>query len=324
MIHDAYIVPEMRTVWSALGTALAGILVTGTLMVIPATTASASGWGGGDNPDWNNTATGINDGNRCAGWTNRSMTGTLTGQDGLAVNATIGFDFRDAQDRNIDLASGCVTSGYSTIVQLNHYVSGVGARAGSMQYDAQGQAKGAVNAGWSLQHLPANVTNVWIETYVRAYTGSPCGMGCAGNASLGKYGWTNRRQVKIVYPQPVLRLVAATTPRFGGSTGAIEVTLANLQGQKMDYQACNGTTIKRSCLQLHAWSTATPEGQILQGWGAGGKIGTAYWRLDSLASGQPYKVRFAHIGANGLQVATYQGMTRSYPGYVSKLTVRTP
>ncbi|MGI8417547.1 MAG: hypothetical protein ACR2P2_15380 [Nakamurella sp.] len=299
-------------------------LLVGSLLIMPVTTASAAGWGGSDNPDWNNTATGVNNAHRCAGWTNRTFSGSLVGQDGLAVNATIGFNLRDAHGNNIDLATGCAVSGYGAIVQLNHYISWSGAKIGSVQRDSKGAAQGAVSANWVLSHLPANVTNIWIETYVRSYTGSPCGMRCAGTGNVTKYGRTNRREVKIAFPQAVVHLTAPTTPAYGGQTGSIMVRLVNRLNQPMNYNTCNGTTVTRSCVQVNAWSTYTPEGHVTEGWGSGGKVAAATWKVLSLASNQGYKARFDYIGSTGRLVGRYEGYTKVFYNYTIHLTVRVP
>ncbi|MDQ2849113.1 MAG: hypothetical protein M3Y77_22920 [Actinomycetota bacterium] len=265
-----------------------------------------------------NTATGVNSAHRCAGWTNRSMVGTLKGADGLAINATIGFDMKDAQNRTIDLATGCLASGYSTIVQLNHYTSATGARIGSPAKDVKGAARGTVSASWALSHLPANVTNVWIETYPRAYTGSPCGMSCAGTSNTGKYGRTNRRQVKISPAVTTVNLVAAMTPKYGGTTGNIQATLVNAHGGGANYPSCAG--VAKSCAQVYTWSTSIPEGAKLEGWGGAGKISTTTWEMDSLASGTSYVVVVTVCDAKG-RCHEFRANTIVYRNYTSRLSI---
>jgi hypothetical protein len=281
--------------------------------------AAGYGWGGRDNPDWNGTATGVAAG-RCSPMTNRSLAGTLVGDDGLGLNATIGFNMIDDKGRNIDLATGCPVYGYGTIVQLNHYVGDQGQRLGSTQHDARGAARGPVTAGWRLDHLPASARVVWIETYTRSYTGSPCGMRCAGTAGVRKYGWVNRRQVPVT-AGPV-HLVAPRTAAFGGSTGTIEARLVDRAGRVQDPVGCAAPAITRRCVQVHTWSMNSPEGARIQGWGAGTRFAPGRWRFAGLAPAQRYKIRLDFIDAAGRLSRRVQAYTVVHARYTSRLSIR--
>jgi hypothetical protein len=281
--------------------------------------AGAYGWGGRDNPDWNDTASGVATG-RCSPITNRTLSGTLLGDDGLGLNATIGFNMVDDKGRNIDLATGCPVYGYGAIVQLNHYVGYRGQAVGSIQHDARGVPQGPVTAGWTLSHLPASARVVWIETYTRAYTGSPCGMRCAGVSDVRKYGWLNRREVPVT-SGPV-HLVAPRTPAFGGHTGNIEARLVDSAGRVQDPVGCWAPAVTRHCVQVHTWSMNSPEGSQIQGWGAGTRFAPGSWRFPSLASGQRYKIRLDFIDSAGRLSRRVQAYTAVHPGYTSHLSIR--
>ena len=277
-----------------LGTVVLTILIA----MILGSSIEANAASGRDNPDWNNTAVGVSSG-RCAPITNRSLVGTLKGDDGLAVNATIGFDLKDKQGREIDMATGCFSTGYSSILQLNHYVGYLGAKIGSTQHDAQGHSEGAVSANWSLSHLPANADTIWVETYIRQYTGSPCGMRCAGDGNRGKYGDTNRRAVKLGSGTTTMNLIAPRTPKFGGTDGNLRIKWLDHAGHVFSPgHQCGAKNV--TCISMHGWSQNNPEGAKVQGWGSGSEISTSgIWQINSLAGNQLYKVMVDFYDKNG-------------------------
>lgn len=294
--------------------------VTLSMTFLGAGAASAKGWGGADNPDWDNDAAGVAGPGRCAPISGKSLKGTFVGQDGLGVNSTIGFDFVDSRGVVIDVANGCPTNGaYSSILQTNHWAPWWGQKIGSVMEDEKGRARGYVGPAWAIDRLPANATHVWIETYIRGFTGSPCGMGCAGTASTAKYGWTNRRLVSLHNLSTYVRLIAPTTPYYGGQAGNIDATLVNAAGSPVNYPLCG--SVPRNCVRVYAWSMNVPEGSQTQGWGSGAKISTTTWRIRSLASNQPYRVRVQKFDGLGRQ-QNYEGFTRVYKGYYSKMSVR--
>ena len=267
---------------------LALTLLLGMLLVLP--TASANASAADQNPQNGNAADGKNPApKRCAAMTNHKVSGTLVGQDGLGINATIGFDMKDAQGRQINLA-GCPDTGYTTVLQLNHYIGGHGAKLGAIQHDVKGVTKSAVTKNWYLYNLPANAAVVWIETYPRHYTGSPCDMACAGAGDTTKYGRTNRREVPInKSTNTIINLTAPTAPIYGGTTGAIQVKVLNLAGKAVNVASCN-TNVTKNCIAAHAWSVSTPEGRITQGWATGERNSTTTYKFSTLASGQKYTV----------------------------------
>jgi hypothetical protein len=301
---------------------LAALLVVASMTVVPQISASASGWGAaGGNPQYDNTADGRTPiAHRCSPISSRQFAGDLTGQDGKGVNATIGFNLVNAAGQTIDLG-GCVAYGYSAIVQLNHFVGFAGQTMGSVQHNVKGVAEGRVDSRFSVAYLPANATAVWIETYTRAYTGSPCGMNCAGEPDERKYGWTNRRVVPV---STYVHLTAPTTPAYGGTTGNIQARLENSSGQVTDPAHCGGTR-NTNCVQIYTWSTFSPEGHVVEGWGAGDRYGVGQYRFVSLASGvaagQPYKIRVTFINGNGAAYRQIEAYTKVWRGYTSNLSI---
>jgi hypothetical protein len=232
------------------------------------------------NPDFDDVATGRSDVKRCAPMTDRSFVGTVTGADGLFPNVTVGFDVKDKKGRNIDIADGCAKYGYSAIVQLNHYIGFEGAPAGTEQFNKGTKyipvtSKGLVTNRFELRNLPANADNVWIESYTRSYTGSPCGLTCAGEVDNRKYGNFNRRAVKL--SKGSIDLVLPMTPEYGGVTGKIRLKVVSKSGRPVALK------------KIYAWSMLKKDGsQQFQGWGMGGHLGNGVWEVPALAPGQKY------------------------------------
>jgi len=248
---------------------LAPVLAAAALAAGPTSPASAFQGNPGNGAD----AAGDPGATRCAPITDRVFTGTIRGADGLGVNTTIGFDMQDDQAHTKDLATGCAANGYSTIVQLNHDVSGEGAPIGSEVHSRDGKVS-IVGDRFTVSHLPANVTNVWVETYTRHTDGSPCGLSCAGPLDVHKYGMINRR----AYPLDGREIAIALplTPAFGGRTGSLAVHVVDGHGHPYAVQ------------KEYAWSMA-PEGEHAdQGWGIGVPGGTGNLTVPSLGSNQDY------------------------------------
>lgn len=209
---------------------------------------------------------------RCAPATTRNIAGTLKGKDGLGLNATIGFDLLDSRGRHVDARTGCTASGYGALLQLNHYVSDLGAPIGSEMTSAQGQDEGPVTASFSVNDIPSNVKTVFVETYTRKYTGSPCGLTCAGTTSNYKYGNVNRMFLPVAQTSN-LNLIADTTKQFGGDTGTIQVFVP--------------TTGKVS---VHAWSMSIKGNVSDEGWGTGTQSSSNkhIWTIPALSPNQEY------------------------------------
>lgn len=255
---------------------------------------------------------------RCSPPTTRHFAGELVGQDGLGVNATVGINLVTASGQSIDLG-GCPTGGYAAPLEVNHYVGFYGQKIGTIQRDKKGVAHGTVSPKWAVYNLPANATAAWIETYSRGYAGSPCTT-CGGAASTAKYGWVNRRVVPV---SQYVRLIAPTTPAYGGSTGQIQATLVKSNGQRLDEVSCT-SAIRSNCVQLYTWSTNIPEGSMVQGWGAAIRVNVGQYRFEALASalrGQPYVVWVIFHGANGASIRTIITRTKVFHSYTMHLSI---
>lgn len=209
---------------------------------------------------------------RCAPMTSRKITGTLTGKDGLGLNATIGFDLVDGAGHEIDARTGCAASGYGALLQLNHYIGGHGAAVGSTMTSAQGQSEGVVDPTFGIFNLPSNVKTVFVETYTRTYTGSPCGLTCAGTVDTSKYGFVNRMFLPVAKASN-LKLIADTTKAFGGDTGSIQVYVPSGGGAS-----------------VHAWSMAIKGNVTDEGWGTGvqSRTNPHLYTIPALSPNQEY------------------------------------
>jgi len=258
---------------------LSAVLALATAATLAGAGVASAGSGVSGNPSFGSSAGGSS--GSCSANTGRVLAGTLTGQDGLALNATIGFDMLDSHGRKINLDTGCVTTGYSTVVQLNHYISGRGAPVGTPMTSAASKYIPAKDEGVTTTHfritgIPAAVTNVWIETYPRSFNGSPCGLTCAGPLDNTKYGQSNVRALPLHSGTTTVSLTAPTTKAFGGSTGSIKMRLVH-----------NGHLVGAD----HVYAYSTGKNLVrLQGWGIGRAQGDGSYLVPALASNQPYVV----------------------------------
>lgn len=219
----------------------------------------------------------------CASVTTRSVTGTVTGQDGLDVNASIGFDVLNAANQHLDAnphspTYGCPRAGGYSIPQreLNHFVSGHGVAPGSRQADGSRTVRAV-----GIFSLPSNATQVWIEVYSRGYTGSPCrdaqGNYCFNYPDLSKYGDANRQKVPPGTHGLALRL--PMTCGYHGTDGAITGRAYTSSGTPVTLSGVN------------AWTTALwNRAPALQGWGMADRISGNSFHIAALAAGQSYTV----------------------------------
>lgn len=220
----------------------------------------------------------------CASVTSRSVSGTVTGQDGRDVNASVGFDVVDAHGQPINAdpngpGYGCPKTGGYSIPQreLNHFVSGQGVPAGTLQPDGTRTVR-AIRIG----SLPANAAQVWIEVYSRGYTGSPCkdsrGNWCFNNLDTSKYGFANWQKVPPGTQRLAIRL-PMTCPH-GGTDGSV-------MGKAYD---ASGAPVALS--QVYAWTLA-PWGTApsLKGWGIADKVSGNAYHVGALAAGQRYTIQ---------------------------------
>jgi len=192
----------------------------------------------------------------------RTVTGTILGSDGRAVDAFLGFDLKDSSGRTIDkngcLATRCGLHGYGITLRVNANLGADGAA------DRTGWA-----TTWSTP-VPANTASIYLEVY-------PFAAGRYGHTDESRYGHSYRRNLRIPYGARInLRLpqVCAT----GGTTGSIGGP-ATLGGA--------ATTLKR----VGAWSLAADNNgpTPVLGWNIGTATNGSYM-IGSLAAGQKYQV----------------------------------
>ena len=136
----------------------------------------------------------------CGSLSDKSITGTLTGEDGHAVNAVVGFTFVDLFGYRLD-ARGCRYPGdaYGRAVQLNATLPATGALPGP-----------DTNSAFRIDHIPSNVHVVWVESYPK---------GPDGKTDYSHYSGVYRPDV-LPGTQNV-RLSFPTTCAAGGTGGAI-------------------------------------------------------------------------------------------------------
>ena len=218
----------------------------------------------------------------CATRTTKTLSGTVHGQDGRDVNASVGFDVVDARGRAINAdpsapGYGCAKTGGYSVPQkyFNHFVTYQGAAPGTVMKDGSRTTR-----AWRITDLPSNAAAVWIEAYSRGYQGSPCkdsrGNWCFNPTDVRKYGYANK--IKTPVGTQGVKVVLPTTCAFGGTAGSIV-------GKGVD-AAGRAVTLK----QVYAWTehswNAAPG---VHGWGAHKPTSPTY-AVRSLAAGQTYVV----------------------------------
>jgi hypothetical protein len=202
----------------------------------------------------------------CATATTHSISGIVMGQDHRDINAQISFDVVDRYGR--DLApGGCRRGGYYKSIFMNPTLS------------SRGYARNAMHPQkWTLSGLPSNAAGVWIELWTRTNTGAKACPTCAGKLDTSRYGFVNRRNVRIGSRN--VRLVAPLNCGVSGGTSA------QIQGW---IRTAAGTAVHAT--SIHAWSELTPDGSLpLQGWGQGREAANGSYKIDNLAAGQRYAV----------------------------------
>jgi hypothetical protein len=246
----------------------------------------------------------------CATRTTASISGTVYGQDGRDVNASVGFDVLDRAGTplNTDPSRadyGCAKAGGYSVPQtyVNHFVGYQGAQPGTVMKDGTRTTR-----AFRLGTLPSNAHTVWIEAYSRGYQGSPCkdskGNWCFNPTDVRKYGYANL--IKIPVGTQGIRVVLPTTCGFRGTAGSIV-------GKGID-AAGRPVTLK----QVYAWTEASWNAAPgVHGWAAH-KPTTPTYALRSLAAGQRYVV-WAY-GPRGNKVVTKNVLVR--PCASTPLTIR--
>ena len=219
----------------------------------------------------------------CASVTSRSISGTVFGQDGRDVNASVGIDLVDAAGRALDATPGSATygcaktGGYSVRQSyLNHFVGPEGVAPGSLMKDGTRTTR-----AWRIGSIPSNAVGAYVEVYSRGYQGSPCkdsaGDWCFNPQTLTKYGNSNKHLVPVGTTGLPVRL--PTTCRYGGTAGALQAVVTDAAGRRVALRT------------LHAWTEAKwNAAPFLQGWGIGRPAGTGVYTVPALASRQTYVV----------------------------------
>ena len=192
----------------------------------------------------------------------RTVSGTIYGSDGRAVNVFLGFDLKDSQGRTIDkngcLATRCGLKGYGITLRLNGSVPATGAA------DRTGHA-----VTWSIT-VPSATARMFIEAY-------PFSAGTYGKTDESRYGHSYRRNIPIPYPARInIRLPLICSQ--GGTTGAISgrVTVGGA-----------AATLKR----VATWSLAPDNNgpTPILGWNIGTSSSGRYL-LPNLPAAQKYQV----------------------------------
>lgn len=191
----------------------------------------------------------------------RTLSGTITGSDGRAVSALLGFDLKDSRGRAL-AATGCVKSptcplvGYGVTQRINFDLGADGAA------DA-----GAWTTTWRVT-VPAAATRVFVEAY-------PSGARHTGT-NESRYGHAYRRNLPVTAARIDVRLPLVCGQ--GGSTGHISGQ-ASRGGARVQLR------------RIAAWSLAAerPPPAVL-GWNIGTTAADGSWLLPNLPSGQTYQV----------------------------------
>lgn len=193
----------------------------------------------------------------------RTVSGTIYGSDGRAVDAFLGFDLKDSSGRTIDkngcLATTCGLHGYGITLRLNPTVPATGSTDRSAHATA-----------WSVA-VPSNTARMFVEVY-------PFSSGTYGHTDESRYGHSYRRNIPIPYPVRInLRLPLICSQ--GGTTGAI-----------------NGRTtvggVAKQLRRMTTWSLAPDNNgpTPVLGWNIGTTTASGYYLIPNLPSGQRYQV----------------------------------
>ncbi len=192
----------------------------------------------------------------------RTVSGTIYGSDGRAVDAFLGFDLKDSSNRTIDrngcLATTCGLHGYGITLRLNGDLPATGA------VDRTAHA-----VSWAIT-VPASTAHMFIEVY-------PFSAGTYGHTDESRYGHAYRRNITIPYPVRInirLPLVCGQ----GGTTGSI-TGRATVSGAP--------ATLKR----VATWSLGTDNNtpSPILGWNVGAAANGTF-TLPNLPAGQSYQV----------------------------------
>jgi hypothetical protein len=204
----------------------------------------------------------------------KTLSGTVLGADGRALDVLLGFDIVDAQNRKID-ANGCLVTtcvkpaAYGVILRLNPQLGATG-DADGVRFAFPWVRKVRWQTTWKVT-LPANAAAVFIEAYPKA-------RGTHGPTDDRRYAHAYRRHVAVPYGKAVnvrLPLVCGA----GGATGDIH-----------GFSTVNG--VRTQLKRVATWSQAPDDNRPspMLGFNVGAADTNGYFMLPRLQSGQPYQV----------------------------------
>jgi hypothetical protein len=234
----------------------------------------------------------------CATNTGKSISGTVTGQDGRDVNVSIGFDVVDRNGKALDTdpassSYGCAKTGGYSVPQtyLNHFVGPEGVEPRqrvrgwrpidrARRWTAPVMPDGKpTTRDWKVGNLPSNAVGAYIEVYHRGYTGSPCrdakGNYCFNPPTLTKYGYANKHVVPVGTQDLPIRL--PMTCGYGGSAGSISGKILDAAGRPVAVKSLYAWT-------EHRWNSAPG----VHGWGSARFSSDGSYVIPTLASAQTY------------------------------------
>lgn len=235
----------------------------------------------------------------CATNTGKSISGTVVGQDGRDVNASIGIDLVDAAGRGINGGTpgsagyGCAKTGGYSVPQtyVNHFVGPLGRepRTNTRAFDPVSRALRhrpelmpdgkPFTRSWRIDNVPSNAVGAYIEVYHRGYEGSPCrdsqGNYCFNPENHRKYGNANEHIVPVGTTGLQIRL--PTTCAYQGSAGALTGRTVDAAGRPVGVKAVYAFTEAK-------WNGAP----AFHGWGIATLASGGTFSVPALASGQTY------------------------------------
>jgi hypothetical protein len=221
----------------------------------------------------------------------RTIGGTIEGQDGMFVDAMLGFDLMRVTSSGVQHINGRIGSstygcagyhGYGQILRVNPDTPGTGSTT-------------VGSRTWSVR-IPANVNQIIVEVYPKA-------AGPDSAVDDRKYGGALRWKVPIPYGKPIHVKLPAGCGQ-GGQNGYIAG------------YAYKGTT-KVKLDRVIAWSTAKDnyyQNPIL-GFKAGVSYSTGVFKIKQLPPGQAYTVIYSYGGKSiqkfGIYVNACKGTSAS-------------
>jgi hypothetical protein len=200
--------------------------------------------------------------------TTRTITGTISGQDGRYVDAMLGFDLINSAGVHVNAVPGSATfgctgpSGYGLTLRVNRTLPATGSTTSGTKT-------------WKVV-VPTNVKMAYIEVYPRAAG--------YGGTDESRYGHALRRKLPVPYGKTVvvkLPLICA----LGGKTGKIH-----------GYVTKHGVRVQAD--RVVAWSMANDNNVAspILGWNMGAPASNGYYVVPNMPPGQYYTVHFTKDG----------------------------